>query len=88
MCGRFTLTVPMDSLLQRFQVEQIPFDYRPRYNIAPGQLITAVIAHEGKNRIGQLKWGLIPSCLKISPFLLVKFSLESSCLDHTTHLHS
>jgi putative SOS response-associated peptidase YedK len=64
MCGRFTLTVPVESLIERFQVDQIPFDYQPRYNIAPGQLITAVIAHEGKNRIGQLKWGLIPSWAK------------------------
>jgi putative SOS response-associated peptidase YedK len=64
MCGRFTLTVPLESLIERFQVDQVPFDYQPRYNIAPGQLITAVIAHEGKNRIGQLKWGLIPSWAK------------------------
>jgi putative SOS response-associated peptidase YedK len=64
MCGRFTLTVPVESLIERFQVNQVPFDYQPRYNIAPGQHITAVISHEGKNRIGQLKWGLIPSWAK------------------------
>ncbi|GIM48485.1 putative SOS response-associated peptidase YoqW [Collibacillus ludicampi] len=64
MCGRFTLTVPVESLIERFQVDQVPFDYQPRYNIAPGQLITAVVAHERKKRIGQLKWGLIPSWAK------------------------
>ncbi|KEO82424.1 SOS response-associated peptidase [Tumebacillus flagellatus] len=64
MCGRFTLTVTEDQLKMRFEVDDLPFDYIPRYNIAPGQNITAVIRHEGKNRIGQLKWGLVPSWAK------------------------
>ncbi|MFG0216784.1 SOS response-associated peptidase family protein [Brevibacillus porteri] len=29
--------------------------------IAPGQLIPAIISGPGKRRIGQLKWGLVPS---------------------------
>ncbi|MBL0386806.1 SOS response-associated peptidase [Tumebacillus sp. ITR2] len=60
MCGRFTLTVTEDQLKMRFGVEEIPFDYQPRYNIAPGQMLTAVIQHEGQKRLGQLKWGLVP----------------------------
>ncbi|WP_338076103.1 SOS response-associated peptidase [Brevibacillus parabrevis] len=35
---------------------------QPRYNIAPGQLIPAIISDQGKRRLGQLKWGLVPSC--------------------------
>jgi putative SOS response-associated peptidase YedK len=64
MCGRFTLTVPLEELMLRYGVEQIAFDYEPRYNVAPGQLVTAVLAHEGQKRLGQLKWGLVPSWAK------------------------
>ncbi len=64
MCGRFTLTASPEQLAMRFDAELPTFDYHPRYNIAPGQMITAVIAHEGKNRIGELKWGLVPSWAK------------------------
>ena len=62
MCGRYTLTVTWDELLLYYELEQVrvPF-HEPRYNIAPSQMIPALI-HDGENRrIGQLKWGLVPS---------------------------
>ncbi|WP_429845606.1 SOS response-associated peptidase [Brevibacillus sp. FIR094] len=61
MCGRFTLVTNLELWNARFQIEVIPFDIQPRYNIAPGQLIPAIISDQGKRRIGQLKWGLVPS---------------------------
>lgn len=64
MCGRFTLTVTEDQLKMRFDLEDVPFDYQPRYNIAPGQMVTAVIAQAGQKRIGELKWGLVPAWAK------------------------
>lgn len=60
MCGRFTLVTNLVLWNARFQIEVIPFDMQPRYNIAPGQLIPAIISDQGKRRIGQLKWGLVP----------------------------
>ncbi|MFA4132608.1 MULTISPECIES: SOS response-associated peptidase [unclassified Brevibacillus] len=60
MCGRFTLVTNLELWNARFQIEVIPFDMQPRYNIAPGQLIPAIISDQGKRRIGQLKWGLVP----------------------------
>ncbi|QDX94699.1 SOS response-associated peptidase [Brevibacillus laterosporus] len=64
MCGRFTLFVKPDDLKERYSLEEIPFELIPRYNIAPTQHITAIINDKGRNRIGQLKWGLIPSWSK------------------------
>lgn len=64
MCGRFTLTVTIEQLMERFLFEDVPFDYSPRYNAAPGQWIPAIIAQDGKNRIGPLRWGLVPSWAK------------------------
>lgn len=49
----------------RFMLEQedVSF-YEPRYNVAPGQLIPAII-HDGvRNKLGQLRWGLIPPWAK------------------------
>lgn len=62
MCGRYTITVTLEELESMFRLG--PLDnpnYRPRYNVAPGQMIPAIIAHEGANRLGELRWGLIPS---------------------------
>ncbi|OUQ86263.1 DUF159 family protein [Brevibacillus brevis] len=60
MCGRFTLVTNLELWNARFQIGVIPFDMQPRYNIAPGQLIPAIISDQGKRRLGQLKWGLVP----------------------------
>ena len=70
MCGRYTLTLDIQTMLQvllnRYDIElSLPFaDYRPRYNIAPGQQIMAVINDGKQNRTGTLHWGLIPSWAK------------------------
>lgn len=66
MCGRFSITITIEELMERFLFDQAleGFVYTPRYNAAPGQLLPAIIAHEGRNRMGPLKWGLIPSWAK------------------------
>lgn len=65
MCGRYTITMTWDELLLRYYIdEDMPPFHTPRYNVAPTQMVPAVIAHEGKNRIGEMKWGLIPSWAK------------------------
>ncbi|MFF0913101.1 SOS response-associated peptidase family protein [Brevibacillus sp. NPDC003359] len=61
MCGRFTLVTNLEKWKERFQIEVIPFNAKLRYNIAPGQFIPAIIADRGKRRMGQLRWGLVPS---------------------------
>jgi len=39
---------------------KLPF-HQPRYNVAPGQMIPAIIHDGAKNRLGELRWGLVPS---------------------------
>jgi len=58
MCGRFTLVSPFVAVTERFHAAA-PQDFRPRYNIAPGQDVLCVI-RDGENRIEHLRWGLIP----------------------------
>lgn len=67
MCGRFALYADYEVILERFDIEQASFDedeYEPSYNIAPSQQIAAVINDGNKNRLGKLKWGLIPPWAK------------------------
>ncbi|MNO35875.1 putative SOS response-associated peptidase YedK [compost metagenome] len=67
MCGRYTLTVTLEELIARYIPEFVGTSFmEPRYNISPTQMATTVI-HDGQaNRIGLLKWGLIPSWSKDS----------------------
>ncbi|MCU0548030.1 MAG: SOS response-associated peptidase [Leptolyngbya sp. Prado105] len=60
MCGRFTQTHSNLDLAERFDLEETP-DWQPRYNIAPTQLIFAIVA---PHRFKFLYWGLIPSWSK------------------------
>ncbi|HYK73956.1 MAG TPA: SOS response-associated peptidase [Pseudoneobacillus sp.] len=66
MCGRFTLTATLEQLMDRFDIEYFmnEEDYFPNYNIAPSQSVLAVINNGAANKMGYLKWGLIPSWAK------------------------
>ena len=61
MCGRFTLTVDPDELLDAFPGMTLPSQpmLAPRYNIAPTQPV-AVVANHGQHQLEFFKWGLIP----------------------------
>ena len=66
MCGRFTLTVTWEELMTRYLIdpESVSPFHVPRYNIAPTQMVRAIIHDGSTNRIGQLQWGLVPSWAK------------------------
>ncbi|QRG65975.1 SOS response-associated peptidase [Brevibacillus choshinensis] len=65
MCGRFTIAVSHEDLLLRFSIaEAIDLFHSARYNVAPMQMTPAVINDGKRNRIDQLRWGLIPSWAK------------------------
>jgi putative SOS response-associated peptidase YedK len=61
MCGRYTLTVTLEELMVRYMIGEtmIPF-HRPKYNIAPSQQVLTIINDGHSNRLGELKWGLVP----------------------------
>jgi putative SOS response-associated peptidase YedK len=66
MCGRFTLTVTVDQLIDRFDIEMFlqEEEYNPSYNVAPSQSVLAVINDGSRKRMGFLRWGLIPPFAK------------------------
>jgi putative SOS response-associated peptidase YedK len=51
----------MEELMLRFFLETSTPFYEPRFNVAPGQLVPAIINDGKHNKLGQLRWGLIPS---------------------------
>ncbi|OKP88738.1 SOS response-associated peptidase [Paenibacillus sp. P32E] len=65
MCGRYTIMVSMEELMLHYFIEETTIVYyAPKYNAAPMQNLPAVI-HDGKqNRLGELRWGLVPSWSK------------------------
>ena len=61
MCGRYTLTTSLDDLVEEFHVTSVVLEeYRPRYNLAPGQMAPAVVRGREGIRLGELRWGLVP----------------------------
>lgn len=69
MCGRFTLVVTYEDLIdildKNYGVSS--FDQKsnlPRYNVAPTQDVVSIIHDGSKYRAGYLNWGLVPSFSK------------------------
>ncbi len=63
MCGRFTNTVSIKKLSERFGFPVPKGNFPPRFNIAPGQEVPVVVATPQKN-LELMKWGLVPSWAK------------------------
>jgi putative SOS response-associated peptidase YedK len=61
MCGRYTLSTPVEKLAEEFGlVGQLP-DLQPSYNVAPTREVPAVVSGGEGHRMEMLRWGLIPS---------------------------
>ena len=61
MCGRYSLAAPPEELVEAFDVPDLTFDYRPRYNVAPGQDCPVVAEDRKGRRMGLMRWGLEPA---------------------------
>jgi putative SOS response-associated peptidase YedK len=60
MCGRYSITTPIEGLRQIFLFEELP-NLEARYNVAPSQEVPAVrLEDDGKRHLRMLRWGLIP----------------------------
>jgi putative SOS response-associated peptidase YedK len=64
VCGRFTLKTPVGDWLSELIGESVSFprlDLRPRFNIAPTQLILIARRSEtGQIEVKAVRWGLLP----------------------------
>ena len=62
MCGRYTLSTPVEKLAGEFDISEPLPDLPPSYNVAPSQEVAAIVAGgRGERRLELLRWGLIPA---------------------------
>ncbi len=63
MCGRYLLAKRPFRIYKRYNInlpaKSKQFKFKPSYNIAPGFLVP-VIVRKSPNKLGIMKWGLIP----------------------------
>jgi putative SOS response-associated peptidase YedK len=67
MCGRFTFNSNLKDVEKTFFIIDITCKVSASYNIAPTQEVLTVIRYDDHNKLGKLRWGLVPSwdCCKI-----------------------
>lgn len=60
MCTRFALKSPPKAIAQMFKLEE-SFQWKPRYNVAPSQMIPGVIRplENKKREFKMLRWGFV-----------------------------
>ena len=63
MCGRFVQFSSLRTLEKYFDFTSAPDDITPSYNLAPTQIVLALIQH-GDLRLEKFHWGLVPSWAK------------------------
>ncbi len=64
MCGRYSITTPLDSVRTLFDVTS-GLNFQPRYNVAPTQDAPVVrLNREGGRALDMLRWGLVPAWAK------------------------
>jgi putative SOS response-associated peptidase YedK len=64
MCGRYSLTTPVEALRRVFGFPEQP-NLAPGYNIAPTQQVAALrLGEEGERHFVRLRWGLVPAWAK------------------------
>ncbi len=65
MCGRYSLSKSKIELEERFQAEMLP-DFKPRYNVAPTQLVPVITSQSPKG-FSFFYWGITPDFGKNKP---------------------
>ena len=62
MCGRYSITTPVEALSRLFRFAGPLPNLRPRYNVSPTQQVPIVrrARDDGERELAQVRWGLIP----------------------------
>ncbi|MGR9089704.1 MAG: SOS response-associated peptidase [Gammaproteobacteria bacterium] len=63
MCGRYTLTTDGSVLADEFGIDELA-SWTPRFNIAPTQLVAAIVRTSAGPQAAKLHWGLVPGWAK------------------------
>ncbi|GIO57940.1 SOS response-associated peptidase [Paenibacillus cineris] len=80
MCGRFTLTVETEDVIKAFDIEEVQYEIKPRYNIAPTQTIAGVLNDDGKRVLQGFHWGLLPFWAKSKKIAYSTFNARAESI--------
>ncbi len=64
MCGRYSITTPLESVRRLFGAEGEVPAFGPRYNATPRSAMPVVRLDDGVRWIALLRWGLVPAWAK------------------------
>ena len=64
MCARYNLRLQLAQMNKTLKAISEVDELKPRYNVAPTQLVPTVSLVEGERILVERKWGLIPSWSK------------------------
>jgi len=89
MCGAYGISVKkIQDLIDRFDIVNALENFKPRWNVRPGQENPVIVSHENKE-IEYMLWGLLPHFAidehyKNKP-INAKLKPLISCLHFVTH---
>lgn len=81
MCGRYTLAVEEEDLVQPFDIDDVQYEITPRYNIAPTQTVAGVRSDHGKRILQGFHWGLLPFWAKTKKMAYRTFNARAESID-------
>lgn len=81
MCGRFTLATDLTTIKGVFQLQDNIFDYIPRYNIAPSQMILSITGGPDGRQVNRMRWGLIPHWSRETELSYKMFNARAESID-------
>ena len=65
MCGRFSFAYEdWSEVIAAFGLDAESPEFSRRYNVAPSQMVPAIVMDGESRKIGSLRWGLVPSFAK------------------------
>jgi putative SOS response-associated peptidase YedK len=60
MCGRFVGYRDLEALQAHFPIDRVEATLSPNYNVAPTQMIPAIVRQDDQNVLRTFRWGLVP----------------------------
>jgi len=60
MCGRFVGYRDLEALKAHFPIDRVEAEISPNYNMAPTQMIPAIVRQDNVNILRMFRWGLVP----------------------------
>jgi len=60
MCGRFAGYRDLEALRAHFPIDRVEATLTPDYNVAPTQMIPAIVRQDDENILRMFQWGLVP----------------------------